>query len=94
MCSPSFGHHVCSMAALLGALGREPRCRPHERGDPASAFAGRSVGLPLALGPGAEEVQSGGFGAAHGPLGMAEGPEGITPGMLSSALKGVGGGLP
>lgn len=76
-------------AALLGALGREPRCRPHERGDLASAFAGKSGELPLAPGPGPgpEEVQSRDFGAARGPLGMAEGPEGITPGMLSSALK-------
>lgn len=37
---------------------------------------------------GAEEVQSGGFGAACGPLGLAEGLEGVTPGRQSPTLMG------
>lgn len=37
---------------------------------------------------GVEEVQSGGFGASCGPLGLAEGLEGITPERQSSAVTG------
>lgn len=81
-------------AALLGALGREPCCRPHERGDLASALAGKSWGAAARTGAGGRGVQSGGFRAARGPLGMAEGPKGVTPGMQSSALNGLEEGCP
>lgn len=60
-------------AALLGALGREPCCRPHERGDLASALAGRSGGLPLALGLGAEECRVGASGLPVVPWGWERG---------------------